>query len=135
MRRAKNSREKGFGVEVEAWRWLETRLLTERSQPCLLRRNFHCREGELDLIFLETREVHGERVRDLVIVEVRGRSRGAWVSGLETVTFPKRRKIERAARRFLLRFPVELLSSVRFDVLSQDGDSWVWVRDAWREGE
>ena len=136
MRKQQKSLIWGAEVEERAWRELSRRSSSLQISLELIRRNFRCREGEIDLVLDERCLKSGRQT--LVFVEVRGRHRDQWVSAVDTVTFPKRRKLERAARRFLARNVSTAQSpweSLRFDVVGFDGQSWQWVRDAWREGE
>jgi putative endonuclease len=79
----------------------------------VLARNWHCREGELDLVV--------ERDGLLVFCEVKTRTSGAFGIPAEAVTFAKQRKLRVAAARWLAahdggagRRP----RSMRFDVAS-----------------
>jgi putative endonuclease len=88
----------------------------------ILVRSFRVKMGEIDFICLEETE--------LVFVEIRGRSRDGWVSGLESVTCQKRRRIENAARVFLSQYKGSA-KSVRFDVWQWDGRRFEVIRNAW----
>jgi putative endonuclease len=98
----------------------------------LVRRNFQCRLGELDLI-----------MRDgdcLVIVEVRFRSSKSFVTAGLTIDHRKQQKIIRSTALFLAWNEKFSASVVRFDVLGIDSDARgemtvEWIRDAFRPGD
>ncbi|MCC7440822.1 MAG: YraN family protein [Bdellovibrionales bacterium] len=102
-------------------------LALARKGVRLLATRFRCRGGEVDLVLECTQ---GEGGKELVFVEVRGRS--TWPTALESVDWAKRRKIARAARVFLAgyRGPAK---SVRMDVMAWEQGKWTWIEDAWRE--
>lgn len=72
----------------------------------ILRRNFHSRFGEIDIIARD--------VRYLVFAEVKTREKDSLVDPLEAVTVSKQRKIIRTAQIYLQRYPEDL--QPRFDV-------------------
>lgn len=72
----------------------------------ILRRNFHSRFGEIDIIARDA--------RFLVFVEVKTREKNSMVNPLEAVTASKRRKIIRTALAYLQQYPEDL--QPRFDV-------------------
>ncbi|GMW06951.1 MAG: YraN family protein [Gammaproteobacteria bacterium] len=110
------------GAHAEAWaqRFLEAHGLV------LVERNFRCRDGELDLVMLDGRE--------LVIVEVRCRTSDALVRPEITVSATKRRRLLRAAARYLQLHPAFADHAVRFDVLGLTGQPdrphCEWIRCA-----
>lgn len=63
----------------------------------LVERNYHCRYGEIDLIFRDTREA----ATPLVFVEVRYRRSAAFGGALESVNRTKQQKIHLAASHYL----------------------------------
>jgi putative endonuclease len=97
----------GRQAEVFALAWLQARGLK------LIRTNFHCRFGELDLV-----------MRDgncLVIVEVRYRNSRHYGGAIATITRAKRLRIGRATRFLLQRQPQLRRLALRFDVLALSG--------------
>ena len=72
----------------------------------ILRRNFHSRCGEIDIIARDARY--------LVFAEVKTREKDSLVNPLEAVTASKRRKIIRTAQIYLQQYPEDL--QPRFDV-------------------
>jgi len=117
------NRARGHQVERLAEGWLRARGL----RP--LRRNYHCRQGELDLIMTE-----GET---LVFVEVRHRSGSGFGDGIDSITRNKRRRVVRAARHFLARNPRCAQRVCRFDVVGMEGalsaPRFEWIRNAFDE--
>lgn len=72
----------------------------------ILRRNFHSRFGEIDII--------ARNKNFLVFVEVKTREKNSLVNPLEAVTASKRKKIIRTALAYLQQYPEDL--QPRFDV-------------------
>jgi len=90
----------------------------------LLQCNYRCRMGELDIV-----------ARDgavLVIVEVRLRSSARYGGAAASITHAKQRRIVRATRHLLARYPSLQRLVVRFDaVLVPPGDGPIeWLRGA-----
>ncbi|APG03106.1 YraN family protein [Luteibacter rhizovicinus DSM 16549] len=88
----------------------------------LVRANFLCRHGEIDLV-----------MRDgptLVFVEVRYRRSSAFGGALGSVTAAKRRKLISAAHLWLGWHPNDAQRPCRFDVLAFEGDTVEWIRAA-----
>jgi putative endonuclease len=75
----------------------------------VLSRNWHCRDGELDLVALDRLTI--------VVCEVKARSTVAFGAPVEAVTAEKARRIRRATHAWLSRHNVGC-RPVRFDVLS-----------------
>jgi putative endonuclease len=92
----------------------------------LVARNYRCKMGELDLIF----EVEGEQGCELVVVEVRGRVRGAMVDAVESVGPKKLLKIQNTVRHFVMNYQGPA-RSVRLDVMAWNDKSLSHVRDIW----
>lgn len=94
----------------------------------LIARNFRCRQGEIDLVLRDGRQ--------LVLAEVRYRARGDFGNSLESVNAAKQQRLLRAAQFYLLRHPEHRSLACRFDVLGVTGspDSPVveWIKDAFR---
>ena len=72
----------------------------------VLRRNYHSRYGEIDIIARDA--------QTLLFVEVKARSEAMWGTPAQAVTPEKQRKIILTAERYLLENPLEL--QPRFDV-------------------
>ena len=96
---------------TEFGRWgeeLAARHLTERGLV-VLSRNWSCREGELDLVLTDRRQV--------VFCEVKTRSGTEYGMPGETVTPAKARKIRRAAEQWLREFRLGWCAT-RYDVVT-----------------
>lgn len=112
--------------QVEGREWEgEARRRLEAAGLELLDRNFRCRLGELDLIFLD-----GDT---LVFVEVRFRRRSYFGSGAESVSARKRGRLIAAAQHYLQRHAQHADRPCRFDVVSISGGvtpQLEWIRNA-----
>lgn len=86
----------------------------------IMQRNYRTRMGEIDLIARD-----GDT---LVFVEVRLRTSERYGGALGSIHGRKRRRIEAAARHFLMRFKRE--PACRFDVVTLDGHEPRWLRGA-----
>ena len=122
---ANRRQSQGAAAEALAARHLEAHRLT------VIRRNFRCRAGELDLICRDAGV--------LVIVEVRQRSGPAFGGALASVTSGKQRRILRATQYFLLCERRWRHLRLRFDVVAVHGaapaaQAVEWIRDAFRAG-
>lgn len=109
-------RATGNRFEEAAREFLEARGLR------LVRANFLCRHGEIDLVMRD-----GETI---VFVEVRYRRNGAFGGALGSVTMAKRRKLVSAAHLWMAWHPNDARRPSRFDVLAFEGDEMEWVRAA-----
>jgi len=109
-------RATGNRFEDAAREFLESRGLR------LVRANFLCRHGEIDLVMRD-----GDTV---VFVEVRYRRDGAFGGALGSVTMAKRRKLISAAHLWMAWHPHDARRPSRFDVLAFEGDEMQWVRGA-----
>lgn len=112
-------------------RQIEDRALTylKNQGLKLVKRNYRCRLGELDLVMRE-REL-------LVFVEVRFRRRSSYGSGAETVDYRKQRKLILTAQHYLQSQCRNEWPACRFDVLavSNDGKTQTslhfdWIKNA-----
>lgn len=87
----------------------------------LVERNFRCKMGEIDLIMTDG--------GTLVFVEVRLRTNPNHVSGAESITRRKIRRILRTAEYYLLAHPQAPGIDFRFDVISM-GREIDWIQNA-----
>lgn len=114
------SGERGRAAEDAALRLLESRGFT------LLRRNYRCRLGEIDLVMRDG--------ASLVFVEVRARDSDAFGGAAASVGPAKQRRLVAAARHFLMTHPREAHRPARFDVVAisgADGENPPrWIRAA-----
>lgn len=111
----------GASAEKMAESWLG------RQGLVLLQRNFHCKQGEIDLI-MQDRDI-------LVFVEVRFRKSSAYGFAAETVTASKQRKLILAAQNYLLHNKPARHKPMRFDVIgimpkNPDGYDYNWLQNA-----
>lgn len=95
----------------------------------LLRRNYFCRRGELDLIMTKDKW--------LIFVEVRWRRSPRYGSALESVTASKQQKLITTAEHFLQNHPAVKTQTMRFDVISvgpgaNHQSEIVWIQDAFQ---
>lgn len=94
----------------------------------LLRRNFHCRLGEIDLIA-------EDRQRNLIFIEVRYREGDAYGGAAASVGPRKQRRLRLTAAHFLQRYPRLSGRACRFDVIAVAPDNngnlrFDWIIDA-----
>jgi len=121
-RPVESTRSRGKLHEQRALRFLAGKGLK------LVRANFQCRAGELDLIMRD-------RQGWVVFVEVRYRASGYYGGALETVGPVKRRRL-RLAANFFLNAKKWQNQPCRFDIVAITGggsgqaDRLEWVRDA-----
>lgn len=110
----------GRQAEDRALRYLE------RQGLRLLRRNWLCRCGELDLVMLD-----GDTV---VFIEVRYRRHSAWGGALESIDGRKQQKLIRAAQLFLQKESRWSNHPCRFDAVAIEAASSTatpnWIRNA-----
>ncbi|MBZ2189650.1 YraN family protein [Alcanivorax sp. JB21] len=115
-----NRRQQGSAAERAAERWLQQQGLRT------VQRNFHCRQGEIDLIM--------RTGNTLIFVEVRLRGSGEYGGALASVTPRKQRRLIHAARYYLARYPSCHDMDCRFDVLGMapdgEGFHFDWVTGA-----
>ncbi|MDA2963957.1 MAG: YraN family protein [Actinomycetota bacterium] len=114
-------------VRMARARWAEDLVASfyQRDGYEIIARNWHCREGELDIVAV----LREAQVKTIVVVEVRARASNYFGSALESVTPAKQKKLRIAAKKFLASQTVSY-SAVRFDVASVMGVKVEIVRDA-----
>ena len=108
-----STRDLGIQAENLALAYLESRGLV------LLKRNFRCRMGEIDLVMRDDSTT--------VFVEVRLRSRGSFVSAAQSVDVRKQRRIITAARFYLSGRPEVpcRFDCVLLDRVSPEAIEWI----------
>jgi putative endonuclease len=108
----------GAGAEARAARHLRAAGLD------LLHQNYRCRMGELDIVALDKAL--------LVVAEVRLRSSSRYGGAAASITRAKQRRIVRATRHLLARYPAMQRLPIRFDaLLVPPGDGPIeWIRGA-----
>lgn len=94
----------------------------------LIERNYHCRQGEIDLIMRDGNYT--------VFVEVRYRRNSSFGSAAESVDYRKQKKIISTASRYLQQHNKLAQQPARFDVVSmsaQGNDTNIdWIQDAFQ---
>ena len=105
----------GQAAENAACVYLQAQGLT------LLNRNFHARQGEIDLVMLEK--------NTLVFVEVRFRSISHFGDAATSVTRAKQQKIIATAHYFLHHHPKYVNLAARFDVVAIQPQGQKWQID------
>ena len=111
-----NKREVGSRYEETAAAFLQKKGLH------ILEKNFRCRQGEIDLVCREGKE--------LVFTEVKYRSDASFGSPFEAVDLRKQEKIRRTALFYLCRYGYPENTPCRFDVVGITGDSIQLIRNA-----
>ena len=111
-----NKRELGESYEQIAALYLE------RNGVRIVKKNFRCRQGEVDLIGW-----HGDY---LVFFEVKYRKNTDAGAPAEAVDFRKQRKICRTAAFFLYQKRIGESIPVRFDVVAICGERVNWYQNA-----
>ena len=109
---------RGAAAEEAAARLLEGRGLR------VIGRNFRVRGGEIDLVCRDGPST--------VFVEVRLRTRQDFGGAGASITPAKQQRLILAARHWLARHGE---SPCRFDVVLGDGQSFEWIRDAFRPAD
>lgn len=94
----------------------------------LLQRNYRCRQGEIDLVMIDSRYI--------VFVEVRYRANPQYGSGAESITRQKRAKLIATASHYLQATHTTDRHPSRFDVISvsreASQDKIEWIKDAFQ---
>jgi putative endonuclease len=111
------SQKKGRIAEEKALTYLQAQGLQ------LIRQNYRCRLGEIDLIMRD--------MNYLTFIEVRSRISNDFGGGIESITYAKRQKIIKSASYYMLTQNSHTYLT-RFDVISIDGKaaSITWIKDA-----
>jgi len=79
----------------------------------LLRRNFHCRFGEIDLIM--------QQQKQLIFVEVKYRRYTHFANPVTTITWQKQKKLRLTASFYLQQHPHHANMPCRFDAMVIEG--------------
>ena len=111
-----NTRNTGTSYERKAAEYLEQQGLV------ILKHNYRCRQGEIDLIARDKEY--------LVFVEVKYRSQNRAGYSLDAVNPAKQKKISKVARYFLAAEYHCIEIPCRFDVIGIDGGCLHWIKDA-----
>lgn len=111
-----NTRNTGTSYERKVAEYLEQQGLV------ILKHNYRCRQGEIDLIARDKEY--------LVFVEVKYRSQNRAGYSLDAVNPAKQKKISKVARYFLAAEYHCTEIPCRFDVIGIDGGCLHWIKDA-----
>ena len=111
-----NKREIGSRYEEAAAAFLQ------KQGFRILGKNFRCRQGEIDLVCREGKE--------LVFTEVKYRSDASCGSPFEAVDHRKQEKIRRTALFYLCRYGYPENTPCRFDVVGITGSNIQLIRNA-----
>ena len=76
----------------------------------LIKRNYRCKLGEIDLVMLDS--------ATLVLVEVRYRTTNDYGGAAASITWEKQRKLTKAAEHLLMKNPELRRCPARFDVVA-----------------
>lgn len=110
-----NKRKIGSIYEQKAGKYLEAQGYR------VLEYNYHCRQGEIDLIVMDG--------STLVFVEVKYRKSNSMISSLEAVNYHKQCKISKVATYYVYSKNY-FNQACRFDVIGFDGELITHVKDA-----
>lgn len=112
------SRDSGQVAEDKALHHLDQQGLR------LVKRNYYCLLGEIDLIMRDGQY--------LVFVEVRARSSKDFGGGAVSITVAKQKKIVKTAMHYLMVNRLHDKFPLRFDAISIDGkrNEITWIKDA-----
>jgi putative endonuclease len=109
-------RTKGQLVEKKARDFLQANGLKFITQ------NYYCRFGEIDLIMIDGDE--------LVFIEVRLRTHLDYGSAIESINYPKQKRLLATATHYLQKHPAHSAMNCRFDVMGFSGNDIDWIKDA-----
>ena len=99
-------------MNLGQWAEQQALKLAELQGYALVQANYHSPYGEIDLIV--------QRGQELLLIEVKARSRTAYAQAAETVSARKQRKMLKTALHFLNARPAFQQHDCRFDVICFD---------------
>lgn len=114
--RLRNKKDLGAEKEREAKAFLKQQGLKFIAQ------NFHCKWGEIDLIFSQP------ETNTIIFVEVRYRSSAKYGGAAQSVTPEKQNKIKKSAIFYLSQRKLE--PNIRFDVIAFEQQQLNWLQSA-----
>jgi putative endonuclease len=95
----------------------------------LLRKNYHCRLGEIDLVMCDQ--------ECIVFIEVRYRENADFGNGLDSVNKSKQQKLIKTAQLYLMQEGLYEKVPVRFDVISISSSKLkpelIWIKNAFQD--
>ena len=102
-------------VRMARARWAEDLVASfyQRNGYEIVARNWHCREGELDIVATS----HSDTGLTIVVIEVKARATNNFGTPFESVTLAKQKKLRITTTKFLAANP-ELHGEIKFDVVA-----------------
>ncbi len=102
-------------VRMARARWAEDLVASfyQRNGFEIVARNWHCREGELDIVATS----HSDTGLTIVVIEVKARATNNFGTPFESVTLAKQKKLRITTTKFLAANP-QLHGEIRFDVVA-----------------
>ena len=99
----------------------------EQQGLLLIERNFHCRNGEIDLIMKDDKTI--------VFIEVRYRRNNNFGGAIESITPSKQKKVKAAAQTYIQKHSISDDVRIDFVAMTQDlnqhsGYSFDWIKNA-----
>ena len=100
-------------VRMARARWAEDLVASfyQRNGFEIVARNWHCREGELDIVATS----HSDTGLTIVVIEVKARATNNFGTPFESVTLAKQKKLRITTTKFLAANP-QLHGEIKFDV-------------------
>lgn len=104
------------------WYEQQARAYLEQHGLLFIAANYHCRQGELDLIMQDQDTI--------VFVEVRYRASTKFGGAIASITSAKQKKIRHTARYFLLNHGInEAHQACRFDFVIYENEQCQWLKN------
>ena len=98
-----STRKRGAEAEEFALQYLV------HNQLVLVKQNFYCKNGEVDLVMLDE--------QDLVFIEVRSRKNQTFMHAVESIDLNKQKRIIKTSQYFLLKNKQFQQYNIRYDVV------------------
>ena len=99
-----------------------------KHKLCLVKKNYYCRQGEIDLIMTDK--------DDLVFIEVRHRNKSEFMQTVESIDYKKQQKIIITSQYFLLNNQQLKHYNVRYDVVIVNQNlrqpDITWIKNAFQ---
>ena len=114
-------------VRMARARWAEDLVASfyQRNGFEIVARNWHCREGELDIVATS----HSDTGLTIVVIEVKARATNNFGTPFESVTLAKQKKLRITTTKFLAANP-ELHGEIKFDVVAVLGTKIEVIQNA-----
>ena len=114
----KNKNKTQIGTEKEQ----AAKQFLQKQGLRFIEQNFHCKFGEIDLIFEDP------TTEQITFVEVRYRNSNRFGGAAASVTVQKQQKIKKSALFYLSQRKLE--PNLRFDVIAIDASEFNWIQNA-----